>query len=39
MENFPEQYKNFISYRRWLQDEPRVFKEQIHKFFIEDSTF
>jgi len=35
MENFPKYYSDFIEYRRWLQDEPRIFKQQIADYFCK----
>ena len=36
MENFPKHYADFGSYRKWLQDEPRIFKQQIADYFINN---
>jgi hypothetical protein len=33
--NFPEHYGVFNPYRAWLQDEPRIFKEQIKDYFCK----
>ncbi len=33
-ENFPNHYLSFDGYRHWLQDEPRIFKEQIKDYFL-----
>ncbi len=33
--NFPEHYSAFNPYRKWLQDEPRIFKEQIKNYFCK----
>lgn len=30
---FPEHFAIFENYRKWLQDEPRIFKEQIKNYF------
>jgi hypothetical protein len=37
MENFPKHYAAFEPYRNWLQDEPRIFKEQITAYFLQSS--
>lgn len=37
-ENFPNHNLAFNEYRHWLQDEPRIFKEQIRKFFFQTET-
>ncbi len=34
MNDFPKHFHAFDPYRKWLQDEPRIFKEQICQFFI-----
>jgi hypothetical protein len=36
MGNFPKHYANFDTYRKWLKDEPRIFKQQIRDYFIKD---
>jgi hypothetical protein len=33
--NFPQHYANFANYRKWLQNEPTVFKQQIHDYFCK----
>jgi hypothetical protein len=33
MSNFPKHFTAFEPYRKWLQDESRIFKEQIQKIF------
>ena len=37
-ENFLNHHFAFNTYRHWLQDEPRIFKEQIRKFFFQTET-
>ena len=34
MNDFPRHFHAFDPYRKWLQDEPRIFKDQIRQFFI-----
>jgi hypothetical protein len=34
MNNFPKHYETFDTYRKWLQDEPRIFKQQIADYFL-----
>jgi len=34
MGDFPKHFATFEPYRKWLQDEPRIFKEQIREIFI-----
>lgn len=36
MDDFPQHYANFDSYRKWLQNEPEIFKQQIMDFFLKD---
>ena len=36
MDEFPEHYANFDVYRKWLQNEPKIFKQQIADFFLKD---
>lgn len=36
MENFPQHYADFGAYRKWLQDEPRIFKQQIADYFLNN---
>jgi hypothetical protein len=31
--NFPAHYANFANYRKWVQNEPSVFKQQIRDYF------
>jgi hypothetical protein len=33
MGDFPKHFTAFGPYRKWLQDESRIFKEQIQKIF------
>jgi hypothetical protein len=35
MQNFPQHYANFASYRKWVQNEPTVFKQQIYDYFCK----
>jgi hypothetical protein len=35
MKNFPKHYADFGQYRKWLQDEPRIFKQQIADYFCK----
>jgi hypothetical protein len=35
MDNFPKHYAIFDAYRKWLQDEPRIFKQQIADYFCK----
>jgi hypothetical protein len=37
MSDFPTHYAAFEPYRKWLQDEPRIFKEQIAAYFLQSS--
>ncbi len=39
LENFPEHYSAFKPYRAWLQDEPRIFKQQILNYFILKTSY
>ena len=34
--DFPRHYAELNSYRKWLQDEPRIFKEQIKSYFCPE---
>jgi uncharacterized membrane protein YesL len=34
MGDFPAHFTAFDPYRKWLQDEPRIFKKQITDFFL-----
>jgi hypothetical protein len=34
MNHFPQHFSAFEPYRKWLQDEPRIFKEQIRAIFL-----
>lgn len=34
MNDFPMHYSNFDKYRKWLQNEPKIFKQQIADFFL-----
>jgi hypothetical protein len=34
MENFPKHYEIFTTYRKWLQAEPGIFKQQISNYFL-----
>jgi hypothetical protein len=34
MSDFPKHFTAFEPYRKWLQDEPRIFKEQIREIFV-----
>ncbi len=34
MNDFPSHFRAFNPYRKWLQDEPRIFKQQIRQFFM-----
>jgi len=34
MGGFPKHFAVFEPYRKWLQDEPRIFKEQIREIFV-----
>ena len=36
MENFSKHHADFGMYRKWLQDEPRIFKQQIVDYFLKD---
>jgi hypothetical protein len=36
MNNFPKHYATFDTYRKWLQDEPRIFKQQIADYFLKN---
>ncbi len=33
--NFPQHWNAFATYRQWLKDEPRIFKQQIANFFCK----
>ena len=33
LQNFPQHYSNFASYRKWVQNEPTMFKQQIYDYF------
>lgn len=35
LNDFPSHYAAFNPYRKWLQDEPRIFKEQIQHYFCK----
>ncbi len=35
LDDFPNHYAAFNPYRKWLQDEPRIFKEQIQHYFCK----
>lgn len=35
LSDFPNHYAEFNQYRRWLQDEPHIFKEQILNYFYK----
>jgi hypothetical protein len=35
LNDFPSHYAAFNLYRKWLQDEPRIFKEQIQHYFCK----
>jgi hypothetical protein len=35
MDNFPKHYATFDAYRKWLQNEPRIFKQQIADYFCK----
>lgn len=35
LNDFPSHYAAFNPYRKWLQDEPRIFKEQIQNYFCK----
>lgn len=34
-QNFPMHFQEFDAYRKWLQNEPRVFRQQIADYFIQ----
>lgn len=36
LSDFPTHYAKFSPYRQWLQDEPRIFKEQIKNYFLNN---
>lgn len=36
-ESFPIHFAAFELYRKWLQDEPRIFKEQIASYFLQST--
>jgi hypothetical protein len=38
MSDFPKHLAAFEPYRKWLQDEPRIFKEQITAYFLQSNT-
>jgi len=35
MQNFPQHHSNFSNYRKWIQNEPAVFKQQIYDYFLK----
>ena len=37
MQNFPQHYGNFASYRKWIQNESTIFKQQIFDYFINSN--
>jgi hypothetical protein len=37
MGDFPRHFTAFKPYRKWLQDEPRIFKEQIAAYFLQSN--
>jgi hypothetical protein len=37
MGDFPAHFTAFDPYRKWLQNEPRIFKEQIAAYFLQSN--
>ena len=33
--NFPKHFQEFSTYRKWLQNEPKIFRQQIEDYFIK----